>query len=87
MVDHGTYLKAVNHPVRKAMLQIINDSNRISKTELLDKLKESKVISKDDMFDYNMNFLLQTDCVKKFNLENDIIEYEILPAGKVIEKY
>jgi hypothetical protein len=87
MVDHGTYLKAVNHPVRKAMLQIIDESKRISKTELLNKLKENKVITKDDMFDYNMNFLLQTDCVKKVNLENNIIEYELLPAGKVIEKY
>ena len=29
MVDHGTYLKAVNHPVRKAILQIINDSLQI----------------------------------------------------------
>ena len=39
------------------------------------------------MFDYNLNFLLQTECVKKTELENDNIEYEILPAGKVIEKY
>jgi len=87
MVDHGTYLKAVNHPVRKAMLQIINDSTKISKTELLNKLKENNVLAKEDMFDYNMNYLLQTECVKKLNLENDTIEYEILPAGKVIEKY
>ena len=87
MVDHGTYLKAVNHPVRKAMLQIINDSNKISKTELLNKLIESNVIAKDDMFDYHMNFLLQTECVKKLDHENDNMEYEITQAGKVIEKY
>ena len=87
MVDHGTYLKAVNHPVRKAMLQFINDSNKISKTELLNKLIESNVIAKDDMFDYHMNFLLQTECVKKLDLENNNVEYEILQAGKVIEKY
>ncbi len=87
MVDHGTYLKAVNHPVRKAMLQIINNSTKISKAELLNKLKENHVIENEDMFDYNMNYLLQTECVKKLNLENDNIEYEILPAGKVIEKY
>lgn len=87
MVDHGTYLKAVNHPVRKAMLKIINDSNKISKTELLNKLKESNVLAKEDMFDFNMNYLLQTECVKKLDLENDKIEYEILQAGKVIEKY
>ena len=84
MVDHGQYLKAVNHPVRKAMLQIINDSEKISKSELLNKLQEANV--KNDMFDYNMNFLLQTECVKKTDINNNI-EYEILPAGKVIEKY
>ena len=87
MVDHGAYLKAVNHPVRKAMLQIINDSNKISKTELLNKLKENNVVVKEDMFDFNMNYLIQAECVKKLDLENDNIEYEILQAGKVIEKY
>lgn len=85
MVDHGTYLKAVNHPVRKVMLEIINNSKKISKTDLLNKLQEANV--KNDMFDYNMNFLLQTDCVKKIDLGNNIIEFEILPAGKVVEKY
>jgi len=77
----------VNHPVRKAMLQIINNSNKISKTELLNKLKESNAIEKEDMFDYHMNYLVQAECVKKLDLENDNIEYEILQAGKVIEKY
>ena len=85
MVDHGTYLKAVNHPVRKAMLEIINDSNTISKNELIDKLQEANI--KVDMFDYNMNFLLQTDCVKKIDNDNGNPDFEILPAGKVIEKY
>ncbi|MHA1671256.1 MAG: hypothetical protein ACTSV5_11875 [Promethearchaeota archaeon] len=87
MIDHGKYLKAVNHPVRKAMLQIINDSNKISKSELLNKLKETNIMTKNDMFDYHMNFLLQTECVKKLDLENGKIEYEILQAGKVIKKY
>ena len=73
MVDHGTYLKAVNHPVRKAMLEIINDSEKISKTDLLSKLQEANV--KNDMFDYNINFLLQTDCVKKNDLGNENIEF------------
>ena len=66
------------------MLQIINDSEKISKSELLNKLQEADV--KNDMFDYNMNFLLQTECVKKTDINNNI-EFEILPAGKVIEKY
>ena len=87
IVDHGTHLKAVNHPVRKAMLKIINKSTKISRNELLSKLKEDDVIEKDEMFDYNMNYLVQAECVNKVESDNNIIEYEILPAGKVIEKY
>ena len=83
MVDHGTLLKAVNHPIRKAMLKIINDSSKIYRVDLVSKLKEDNVLDKEDMFDYNMNYLLQVECVKK--LETD--EYEILPSGKVIENY
>jgi hypothetical protein len=87
MVDHGTHLKAVNHPVRKEMLKFINESEKISRADLLIKLKEQDVLNKEDMFDYNMNYLIQAECVKKQELDAGNVEYEILPAGKVIEKY
>jgi hypothetical protein len=85
MPDHATYLKAVNNPVRKAMLIAINEVTKITRKDLLTKLQESNVLNNEDMFDYHMNFLIQTECVKK--LDNNGSEYEILPAGKVVEKY
>ena len=83
MVDHGTLLKAVNHPIRKAMLKIVNDASKISRADLISKLMEDEVLDKEELFDYNMNYLLQVECIKKLDTE----EYEILPPGKVIEKY
>ena len=85
MVDHSTHLKAVNNPIRKEMLIAINEVTTISRKDLLAKLQESNVLNKEDMFDYHMNFLIQAECVKK--LDNDSVEYEILPPGKVVEKY
>jgi hypothetical protein len=84
MPDHGAYLKAVNNPVRKAMLLAINEVSKITRKDLLVKLQENNVLKNEDMFDYHMNFLIQTECVKKLN---NGLEYEILPAGKVVENY
>ena len=85
MPDHATYLKAVNNPVRKAMLIAIDKVTKITRKDLLTKLQESNVLNNEDMFDYHMNFLIQAECVKK--LDNNGSEYEILPAGKVVENY
>ena len=85
MVDHSTHLKAVNNPIRKAMLKAINEVSTISRKDLMIKLQESNVLNKEDMFDYHMNFLIQAECVKK--LDTDSVEYEILPPGKVVENY
>jgi len=85
MVDHSTHLKAVNNPIRKAMLIAINEVSTIKRKDLLNKLQENNVLNKEDMFDYHMNFLIQAECVKK--LDNDVVEYEILPPGKVVENY
>ena len=85
MVDHATHLKAVNNPIRKEMLKAINEVTKISRKDLLNKLQEDNVLTKEDMFDYHINFLIQAECVKK--LDTDVIEYEILPPGKVVENY
>lgn len=85
MVDHSTHLKAVNNPIRKAMLKAINEVSTISRKDLLIKLQENNVLNKEDIFDYHINFLIQAECVKK--LDNNIVEYEILPPGKVVENY
>ena len=80
---HDLYLKAVNHPVRREILTIINKEGRISKKELLKTLLESKIISDEFMFNYNIDFLIKAFCI---NLEeDDELFYEITQGGKVVE--
>lgn len=85
-VDHATHLKAVNHPIRREMLRYVNEVEKISKEELINKLKSNNILDKEDIFNYNMDFLVQALCVEKFN-DSDKIFYKILPGGKVIENF
>ena len=60
---HSLYLKAVNHPIRREILDIINKEGRISKKELLKTLLENKIISDESMFKYNIDFLIKAFCI------------------------
>jgi len=85
-VGHAQHLKAVNHPIRREMLKRLNNVNSISKVNLLQDLIDNKILEQEDVFDYNMEFLIQAQCVKKV-IKNDQISYEILSGGKVIENF
>jgi DNA-binding transcriptional ArsR family regulator len=85
-VSHLQTLKAVNHPIRREMLRFVNEVNKISKEDLLSKLKLEKILEKEDTFNYNMDFLIQALCIKKV-AEQGKIFFEILPGGKVIESF
>jgi hypothetical protein len=83
---HDLYLKAVNHPIRREILNIINDLTRISKSTLLKKLIEDKIIEDESMFNYNMDFLIKAFCIKSINdEETNEIYYEITQSGKVVD--
>jgi len=85
-VGHTQHLKAVNHPIRREILKRVNNATIITKTNLMKDLIDDKIVEKEDIFDYNMEFLIQAQCVRK-NLENNETSYEILPGGKVIENF
>ncbi|TFG12303.1 MAG: hypothetical protein EU531_10650 [Promethearchaeota archaeon] len=85
-VGHAQHLKAVNHPIRREMLKRLNNVSSISKVNLLKDLIDNKILEQEDVFDYNMEFLIQAQCVKKI-IKNDQISYEILSGGKVIENF
>jgi hypothetical protein len=85
-VGHTQHLKAVNHPIRREMLKRVNDANGILKKDLLSDLINNKIIEEEAVFDYNMDFLIQAQCVKKI-IKNNEIFFEILPGGKVIENF
>ena len=85
-VGHAQHLKAVNHPVRREMLRYIYDADEVSHEELLKKLKEADIISDENAFKYNMDYLIQALCVEKIEIDEKL-SYKILPGGKVIENF
>jgi len=83
---HELYLKAVNHPIRREILNIINNTRRISKNKLLKKLIEDKTIDDEHKFNYNMDYLIKAFCINSINNEDtNETFYEITQSGKVIE--
>lgn len=86
-VGHAQHLKAVNHPIRREMLNFINEVEQISEKELLDKLKTNEILDDPNIFKYNMDFLIQALCVEKVEDDNKGTSYKILPGGKVIENF
>jgi len=83
---HDLYLKAVNHPVRREILEIVNKAKKISKKELLKILIEKNVIKEENQLIYNVDYLLKAFCIKSIEEEGSgEIFYEITQSGKVIE--
>ncbi|MFX1418396.1 MAG: hypothetical protein ACFE9N_05690, partial [Promethearchaeota archaeon] len=75
---HELYLKAVNHPIRREILNIVNIFNRISKKDLLNKLIEDKILDDESLFNYNIDFLIKAFCIKSTTDEiSNEIYYEI----------
>ncbi|MFW9970040.1 MAG: hypothetical protein ACFFDF_07545 [Candidatus Odinarchaeota archaeon] len=83
---HELYLKAVNHPIRREILTIINKVKRISKMKLLEKLIEDQILDDEYIFNYNIDFLIKAFCINSIKDEqtNEVF-YEITQSGKVIE--
>ena len=81
---HSLYLKAVNHPIRREILIIVNNLKKISKPNLLEILINNKLISDETAFNYNMDYLIKAFCVKKVEEDNEIY-YEITQSGQVVD--
>ncbi|MFX1374830.1 MAG: hypothetical protein ACFFA0_03355 [Promethearchaeota archaeon] len=81
---HSLYLKAVNHPIRREILTLVNKVKKISKENLLKTLIDKNVISDEASLNYNMDYLIKAFCVKKSE-ENDIIYFEITQSGQIVD--
>ena len=83
---HDLYLKAVNHPVRREILEIVNKAKKISKKDLLKDLIEKNIIKEENQLVYNIDYLIKAFCINPIeDDESDEIFYEITQSGKVIE--
>ena len=81
---HSLYLKAVNHPIRRKILEIVNKAKKISKEKLLDTLIDKDLINDESSLNYNMDYLVKAFCVKAIE-EDDKIYYEITQSGQVVD--
>ncbi len=83
---HDLYLRAVNNPIRREILNIVNDLKQVPKSSLLHMLIERKILEDEHMFNYNMDFLIKAFCIKSEKDERtDEIVYEITQSGKVVD--
>ena len=83
---HSLYLKAVNHPIRREILEIVNKAKKISKEKLLAVLIDKNVISDESLLNYNMDYLIKAFCVKVIE-ENDKFYYAITQSGQVVDYF
>ena len=81
---HSIYLKAVNHPIRREILVIVNKENQISKKELIKRLIDTNILDDENIFKYNMDFLIKAFCVNETESDGEVF-YEITQSGKVVE--
>ena len=81
---HDLYLKAVNHPIRREILKIVNDSNEILEKKLFNQLFEKKILKNHSVLEYNIDFLIKALCIEKIE-RRDRTYYVITQAGKVID--
>ena len=62
---HSLYLKAVNHPVRREILNVVNQEKRISRENLLKKLLEIELVNDEFVLKYNMDYLIKAFCINE----------------------
>ncbi|MFX0070640.1 MAG: hypothetical protein ACFFAO_06075, partial [Candidatus Hermodarchaeota archaeon] len=83
---HGLLLRAVNHPIRKEILKIVNELKKISHTELFRKLKNKGILEDQNILSYNLDYLIKAICIKIIRDEtSNEIYYEITQSGQVVE--
>jgi len=82
---HDTYLKAINHPIRRAILKLfLKNDKPLSKNEIFNQLKQKDLITERETLNYNLDYLVKAFCIKKVS-EKEQIHYELTQSGKIIE--
>jgi len=83
---HDLLMRAVNHPIRREILNIVNESKRISNPELFLKLKSENILDDKNVFNYNLDYLIKALCINVVKDEvSGQIFYEITQSGQVVD--
>lgn len=82
---HDTYLKAINHPIRREILKLfINKDKPLSKNYIFNQLKKRDLITERETLNYNLDYLLKAFCIQKIS-EREQDKYKLTQSGKIIE--
>jgi hypothetical protein len=81
---HDVYLKAVNHPVRREILNIINERGDVSEDFLFSELKKQGTIKNIEDLQYNLDYLLKAFCIKRIE-KMDAKIYRLTKNGKIVD--
>ncbi|MHA1671257.1 MAG: hypothetical protein ACTSV5_11880 [Promethearchaeota archaeon] len=81
---HNLYLKAINHPVRREILNLLSKNEECSKEFLLEK----ELIRDENMFKFNIDYLIKALCIE-IKRDEKLGEnfYYITQEGKVINYF
>ena len=83
---HDLFMRAVSHPIRREILNIVNESKRISNPELFLKLKSENILDDKNVFNYNLDYLIKALCINVIKDETSgQIFYEITQSGQVVD--
>ena len=83
---HGLLLRAVNHPIRKEILKIVNKVKKISHAELFIELKRRNLIVDENILNYNVDYLIKALCINVIkNGASGQFIYEITQSGQVVD--
>ena len=83
---HDLLMRAVTHPIRREILNIVNESKRISNPELFLKLKSENILDDKNVFNYNLDYLIKALCINVVKDEvSGQIFYEITQRGQVVD--
>jgi len=83
---HYLYMKAVNHPIRREILVIVNEKISISEKELFNELKGKDILNDINTLKYHLDYLEKGYCIEKIkdiNSKNAV--YKITQEGNVVD--
>ena len=83
--DHNLYLKAINNPVRRRILELVLRSAR-SSLEVAAELKKEGLLPDEAALKYHLDFLLKAACIEVIrDEENKIVRIRITRVGEVVD--
>ena len=84
-VLHDVYLKAVNQPTRRRMLEIVN-AGPIEEDALVARMKAEKLVADEKTFKFHLDYLLKANCLlRAADPATKKIILSITQEGRVIE--